>query len=106
MAEIDNIKKDILDLITPYLTERAGRIYIENKKYKESVKTADLLFEKLIKSLTGEQFKLLDQYFTAKNDVEALTEYLVYQQGMRDFLNLFISLLKSGEFHETSENTL
>lgn len=38
MVEIENLKKEILDLITPYLVERAGKIYIENEEYKESSK--------------------------------------------------------------------
>lgn len=97
MTETESLKKDIMDLITPYLTERAGKIYIENEEFKESVKNADLIFEELNETLTDGQQELLEQYFTANNATVALIERLVYQQGMRDFLNLFISLLASGD---------
>ncbi|WP_276951912.1 hypothetical protein [Acetatifactor muris] len=66
MVEIENLKKEILDLI----------------------------FEELNETLTDEQQELLERYSVANNITVALTERLAYQQGMRDFLNLFISLLK------------
>ena len=108
MVEIENLKKEILDLLTPYLAEpeRAGKIYIENEEYKESSKTADLIFEELNETLTDEQQELLERYFIANNATVALTERLVYQQGMRGFLNLFISLLKDSGFPKYSENPL
>lgn len=104
MDEIERLKKDILDLLTPYLTERAGRIYIENEEYKKSSKAADILYEELNDTLTDEQQELLERYFTANNAAIALTERLVYQQGMRDLLNLFISLLKGVDFSESFGN--
>lgn len=106
MVEIENLKKEILDLLTPYLAKRAGKIYIENEEYKESSKTADLIFEELNETLTDEQQELLERYFIANNATVALTERLVYQQGMRGFLNLFISLLKDSGFPKYSENPL
>lgn len=48
-VETENLKKEILDLITPYLAECAGKIYIGNEENKESSKTADLIFEKLMR---------------------------------------------------------
>ncbi len=94
MFQFNNVKKNILDFITPYLSERAGRIYIENEEYKESSQAADLIFEELNQLLTDEQQALLERYFAANNAATALAERLVYQQGMRDMLNLFMSLLK------------
>ena len=53
-----------------------------------------ILVPKAIETLTDEQQELLERYSVANNITVALTERLAYQQGMRDFLNLFISLLK------------
>ncbi len=106
MVETKSIKKDILDLITPYLVERAGKIYIDNEEYKESSKTADLIFEELNETLTDKQQELLEKYFVANNAAAAFAERLVYQQGMRDLLNLFISLLKDNGFPKYPENPL
>ena len=70
--------------------EDRHRVEIENLK-KEIL---DLIFEELNETLTYEQQELLERYSVANNITVALTERLAYQQGMRDFLNLFISLLK------------
>lgn len=87
-------KEEILELIIPFLTERLGKNYIKDEEYKKVSKSADLLFKELNNSLNHDQSRLLEQFFNANNATIAVMERLIYQQGMRDLLNLFISLLK------------
>lgn len=86
---------NIWEFVAPYLQERAGRIYTQNNEYQEAQKKGDLLFEQLDSTLNEEQSELLEQYFSANNAVVDLIEQLVYQQGMKDMLELLISLLKN-----------
>ena len=88
------LEKDVWKFIAPYLADRAGRTYAQNKEYKESVKKADLIFEKLDESLSEQQAELLEEYFCANNATVAIMERLVYQQGMRDMLVLLTSILE------------
>ena len=97
MIEVKDINKDILDIITPYFVERAGNFYIEDEEYKKLTRIADLIFDELCETLTDKQRGLLERYLDENNGIVALTERLVYQQGMRDLLNLLITLLKSGK---------
>lgn len=63
---MDNTARNrVLEQI-PYFSERMGRNYTQNAEYKESVKKADLIFEKLDNSLDDTQAELLEQYFIAK----------------------------------------
>ena len=97
MIEIKDINKDILDMITPHFVERAGRFYIEDEEYKESTRIANLLYDELTETLTDKQRELLGQYLDTNNAAVCRGEHLVYQQGMRDLLNLLISLLQGGK---------
>jgi len=101
MDDIDILKQNILDIIMPELLTRAGRIYIENSEYKKAVKKADSIFEEISDSLSEELAEKLEKYFTANNAAVAIQDRLMYQQGMRDLLNLLIAILK-GEDHGTA----
>lgn len=90
----DALKKNIWEFIAPYLTERAGHIYVQNEEYKEAIKKAGLIFQEIDASLNEEQSEKLEQYFTADNAALAIMERLVYQQGMKDMLFLILSILK------------
>lgn len=81
--------KDVLEQIMPYLADRIQRSY-QNEVYRESLKKADLIFEKLDDSLNDEQSELLEQYFTANNAAQTLAKKLVYEQGIMDLLDLLI----------------
>lgn len=89
-------EKNVWEFIALYLANKTGRNYTQNKEYKESVKKADMIFEKLDDSLNEQQAKLLEEYFCANNATVAIVERLVYQQGMRDMLVLLTSILKGG----------
>lgn len=90
------LEKNVWEFIAPYLANKPGRNYTQNKEYKESVKKADMIFEKLDDSLNEQQAKLLEEYFCANNATVAIVERLVYQQGMRDMFVLLTSILKGG----------
>lgn len=90
----DALKRNVWEFIAPYLIERARRNYVQNEEYKEAVKKADLIFQEIDNSLDEEQSEKLEQYFTADNATTAIMEQLVYQQGMKDMLSLFLSFLK------------
>lgn len=93
----DITRKTVLEVITPCLTDRLGRTYLEDKEYQESVKKADLIFEKLDAALTKNQAELLEEYFIANNATVAIMEKLIHRQGMRDMLDFLISLLKDAK---------
>ena len=84
-----NNRKDVLEQIIPYLADRIQQSY-QNEAYRESLKKADLIFEKLDDSLNDEQSELLEQYFTANNAAQTLAKKLVYEQGIMDLLDLLI----------------
>ena len=87
---MDNTARNrVLEQI-PYFSERMGRHYTQNAEYKESVKKADLIIEKLDNSLDDTQAELLEQYFIANNITAALTKKLIYQQGRMDLLDLLL----------------
>ena len=81
------MEKDVLQLITQALTE--GRItekVHQNEEYNKA--TYDLL----TKDLTEDQKQRLDDYIDSMTWSAAIWEKLAYQQGMKDFLSLLISL--------------
>lgn len=94
---MDNIKKSVLEQITRCLAGRIEQSYMQNEKYKQCIKDADLIFEKLDDSLNDEQAELLENYFTANNAAVSLAKKLIYQQGMTDLLNLLVSPPKNPE---------
>ena len=78
---MDNTARNrVLEQI-PYFSERMGRNYTQNAEYKESVKKADLIFEKLDNSLDDTQAELLEQYFIANNITAALTKKIDLPTG-------------------------
>ncbi len=89
------MEENIFECIEPYLMERAGRIYTKNTEYQEARKETDLFFERLNDSLNEEQSALLEQYRSANTAAVAVMEKLVYQQGMKDMLDLLLTLLKN-----------
>nr|WP_302111855.1 hypothetical protein [uncultured Acetatifactor sp.] len=59
-----------------------------NKAKEEETRTYDLL----TKDLTEDQKQRLDDYIDSMTWSAAIWEKLAYQQGMKDFLSLLISL--------------
>lgn len=86
------LNKEILELLTPYLTERLGQIFSENEEHQKAVKEENRLFEQFYDKLDKEQAELLEQYFAAANATAAIKERLTYQQGMKDMLALLKAL--------------
>lgn len=84
---------DVLNLVTPCLTERLIEVYEGNEEYQELSKKEDILLEQLNGVLTREQVEALNKYMTAVNSTYAVCEKLAYQQGMRDCASLFTTLV-------------
>ena len=94
MDNMDDLNRDILELILPTLLTNAGKNYIKNEEYQKASMQVDLIYEKISESLNDELAEKLEDYFTANNALIALQDKLMYQQGMSDLLNLILSLLQ------------
>lgn len=85
--------ENVLNLVTPCLTERLVDVYEKSGEYQELTEKENRLLEQLNSGLTKEQAELLNKYMTAVNSTYAACEKLAYQQGMRDCAALFTSLV-------------
>lgn len=85
--------ENVLNLVTPCLTERLVEVYEKSGEYQELTEKENRLLEQLNSGLTKEQIELLNKYMTAVNSTYAVCEKLAYQQGMRDCAALFTSLV-------------
>jgi hypothetical protein len=87
------VEKDVLQLITQALTE--GRItekVHQNEEYNKAKEEETRTYDLLTKDLTEDQKQRLDDYIDSMTWSAAIWEKLAYQQGMKDFLSLLISL--------------
>ena len=87
------MEKGVLELIIQALTEdriieKIHQSEEYNKAKEEETRTDDLL----TKDLTEDQKQRLDDYIDSMTWSAAIWEKLAYQQGMKDFLSLLISL--------------
>lgn len=87
------MNEDVLNLVTPCLTERLVEVYEKNGEYQELTEKEDKLLQQLNGVLSKQQVKALNQYMTAVNSTYAVCEKLAYQQGMRDCASLFSTLV-------------
>ena len=85
--------EDILKIITENLTnERLDRIIMQMEEYKEAEKEENQMAANFERMLNQEQFKAYNQYLTAENQRISVYITLCYQQGMRDIIELLMSL--------------
>lgn len=85
--------KDIMTIITENLTnERLDQIIVQTEEYRQAEKEENCLSEKFEEMLDGEQQKAFNEYQTAENNRIATYIALTYQQGMKDIVNIFLSL--------------
>jgi len=85
--------KEILSIITEHLTnERLDQIILQTEEYRQAEQEEKYLSERFEEMLDGEQRKGFNQYQTAENGRIATYIALTYQQGMKDVVNIFLSL--------------
>lgn len=85
--------KDIMTIITENLTnERLDQIIVQTEKYRQAEQEENYLAKKFEEMLDREQRKAFNQYQTAENNRIATYIALTYQQGMKDVVNIFLSL--------------
>lgn len=85
--------KDVLEIITENLTnKRLDQIIVQTEEYREAEQKEKQLSEIFEKMLDKEQRKAFNQYQTAENSRIATYIALSYQQGMKDVVNIFLSL--------------
>ena len=85
--------KDVLEIITENLTnERLDQIIVQTEEYREAEQEEKQLSEIFEKMLDKDQRKAFNQYQAAENSRIATYIALSYQQGMKDVVNIFLSL--------------
>lgn len=85
--------KEILSIITEHLTnEQLDQIILQTEEYRQAEQEEKYLSERFEEMLDGEQRKAFNQYQTAENGRIATYIALTYQQGMKDVVNIFLSL--------------
>ena len=87
------MEKDVLELITQALTEdRIIAKVHQSEEYNKAKEDETRTYDLLTKDLTEDQKQRLDDYIDSMTWSAAIWEKLAYQQGMKDFLSLLISL--------------
>lgn len=87
------MEKDVLELITQALTEdRIIEKVHQSEEYNEAKEDETRLYDLLTSDLTDEQKQRLDAYIDSATWSAVIQERMAYQQGMKDFLSLLISL--------------
>lgn len=56
---------DLEEFVNPCVVEKLAETYEKDETYVELLKQADLIYDKLLKDLSEEQAKLLEEYFEA-----------------------------------------
>lgn len=89
--------KDIMAIITENLTnERLDQIIVQTKEYRKAEQEENYLSERFEEMLDSKQRKAFNQYQTAESKRIATYIALTYQQGMKDVVNIFLSLAGEG----------
>ena len=90
----DNMKENILELITQALTENwIFDIIQKNEEYQKAKEEEHKAYNLLVSDLTVEQRQRLDDFIGCTTWSIVVREKVAYQQGMKDFLSLIKSLL-------------
>ena len=87
------MEKGVLELIIQALTEdRIIEKIHQSEEYNKAKEEETRTYDLLTKDLTEDQKQRLDDYIDSMTWSAAIWEKLAYQQGMKDFLSLLISL--------------
>lgn len=88
------MQENILELITQALTENRiiDKVH-QTEEYHKAKEEETKAYDLLISDLTPRQKQRLDKFLDNATWSTALWEKIAYQQGMKDFLSLLISLL-------------
>ena len=87
------MEKGVLELIIQALTEdRIIEKIHQSGEYNKAKEEETRLYDLLTSDLTDEQKQRLDDYIDSVTWSAAIRERVAYQQGMKDFLSLLISL--------------
>lgn len=88
------MQENILELITQALTENRiiDKVH-QTEEYHKAKEQEDKAYDLLISDLTPQQKQRLDVFLENATWNTVLWEKIAYQQGMKDFLSLLISLL-------------
>lgn len=92
MKDIEDTNDELFEQITSYLTMRLGKIYYENKEYKECIEKEEEQYEKLSKNLPAGKQEQLDAYLDATSRTAVVIGRLAYQQGMKDLFSFYKEL--------------
>ena len=88
--------QDVLDILTENLTnERLDGILQQNSEYLEITERVHKCLRELeeIESDKREVQRLIDRYDSSVHEESALLIKLAYQQGMKDIIQLLLSLI-------------
>lgn len=91
------MEESILEEFMPYLVDRLGRVYNQDKEYQKAVEKESRIYEELKEGLTEEQRSQLDEYFAATREMAGICEKLSYQQGIKDLFSFCISMAAKGK---------
>ena len=91
--------QEVLDILTKNLTnERLDDIIQKDKNYQDVLKRLDTAYQKFEKvckeTLDAETQELINDYDTIIHEESAIHVRLAYQQGMKDFAQLLVSLIQ------------
>lgn len=90
------MREEVLRIITENLTnERLDAIIMQTEEYQQAQREENQMTEILEKTLSKEQHKAYNQYLTAENQRIAVYIMLCYRQGMKDIVELLMSLAGS-----------
>lgn len=86
-------KDEVMNILTEYTTnERLSKFIMQNEEYRTALQTEEEQYNALDKTLTDEQKRLMDLFATASSATIAITQKIIYQQGLKDMFNFIMSL--------------
>lgn len=90
--------KTVMEIVTEYLgNERLDGIILETEEYRQADEKADAALEEIpLTEMGDETRKALDKYLSALGEVMSVYSRLAYQQGMKDLMELAVSLMDNG----------
>lgn len=87
-----------MDILTEYATnERISKLIGQNEEYRKALTNEEEQYNKLDITLSNEQKNLMDLFATASATTIALTQKIIYQQGLKDMYNFIMSLQDKDE---------
>ena len=91
--------QEVLDILTKNLTnERLDDIIQKDENYQDVLERLDTTYQKFEKiykeTLDTETQEIINDYDTIIHEESAIHVRLAYQQGMKDFAQLLVSLIQ------------